>query len=194
MTQILLAFGPLGCNRRRVFMRMKWDLEREKCDDVLAWNNAGKGKAAYPYCVLILSTPAPIPTSIMPVRIWLATSTQAWRPDEHWRLRVRTAVVSGKPATRAAARISVAPPPGASTSPTHTSSTNDGSMLERVIMPFRAPAIKSAAAVSLNAPLPPLVKAVRRQAVMTIYKRRMVLLVSSFHHLSSRGFLWLVVI
>lgn len=132
----------------------------------------GRERDTYPYCKLMLSTPAPMPTSIMPARIWLATSTQACRPEEHWRLRVRTAVDSGKPATRTAARISVAPPPGASTSPTHTSSTSAGSILERSIRPFSAPAIRSAAWVSLNPPLPPFVNAVRRHAVTTICMRR----------------------
>lgn len=118
----------------------------------------------------MLSTPAPIPISIMPVLIWLMTSMQACRPEEHWRFRVRTAVVSGKPATRAAARISVAPPPGARTVPTAISSTRAGSILERSRSDLRAPAIRSEAWVSLNPPLPPLVKGVRRAAVTTTWE------------------------
>ena len=71
----------------------------------------------------MLSTPAPIPISIIPAWIWFATSTQACRPEEHCLLTARTAVSSVKPATKAAARNSVAPAPGASTLPTATSST-----------------------------------------------------------------------
>lgn len=126
-----------------------------------------EGGSTYPYCSDMLSTPAPMPTSIMPALIWLATSTQAWRPEEHWRLRVRTAVDSGKPATRLAPRISVAPPPGARTEPTQMSSTRAGLMWERSMMALRTPAMMSAACVSLKPPLPPLVKALRQQAVTT---------------------------
>lgn len=116
----------------------------------------------------MLSTPAPTPTSIIPARIWFATSTHACRPEEHCLFSVRTAVDSGKPATRLAARISVAPPPGASTVPTQMSSTKEGSILERSMRPLSAPATRSAAMVSLKPPLPPLVKAVRRQPVTTM--------------------------
>jgi hypothetical protein len=84
-------------------------------------------------------------------------------------LTVRTAVSSVKPATKTAARISVAPAPGASTLPTATSSTRAGLILERSRMAFRTPARRSPAGVSLKAPLPPLVKAVRQAAVMTTY-------------------------
>lgn len=117
----------------------------------------------------MLSTPAPIPISIMPVLIWFATSTHACRPEEHCLLSVRTAVASVKPATRDAARISVAPPPGASTVPTQMSSTLVGSILERWMTPLRTPAIRSAASVSLKPPFPPLVRAVLQAAVTTTY-------------------------
>ncbi|RBQ78289.1 hypothetical protein VDGD_21234 [Verticillium dahliae] len=126
----------------------------------------------YPYWVLMLSTPAPMPISIMPDLIWLIMSMEACRPEEHWRLRVRTAVVVGKPATRAAARISVAPPPGARTVPTAMSSTRAGSILERSSRAFRAPAMRSAAWVSLKPPLPPFVKGVRSAAVTTTWRER----------------------
>lgn len=137
---------------------------------VSIWSNCtirNDNFCAYPYCVDMDSTPAPMPISIMPLLIWFATSTQAWRPEEHCLLRVRTAVASVKPATRAAARISVAPPPGARTVPTATSSTRAGSILERSMMPLSAPATRSDAMVSLNPPLPPFVNAVRRHAVTT---------------------------
>jgi hypothetical protein len=115
----------------------------------------------------MLSTPAPIPTSIIPALIWFATSTQACRPEEHCLFSVLTAAVSGKPATRLAARISVAPPPGASTVPTQMSSTRAGLMLDRSIVAFSTPTMRSAAAVSLKPPLPPLVKALRQADVTT---------------------------
>jgi len=123
---------------------------------------------AYPYCKLILSTPAPMPISIMPDWIAFAISTQACRPDEHCLFKLFTAVETGKPATRAAARNSVAPPPGGRTEPTAISSTRPGSIFERSMSDLKAPTSKSAAAVSLNPPLPPFVNAVRRQAVTTI--------------------------
>lgn len=121
----------------------------------------------YPYCVLMLSTPAPIPISIIPVLIWLATSTQACSPEEHCLFNVLTAAVSGNPATKLAARISVAPPPGASTVPTQISSTRAGLILERSMVAFKTPAMRSAAAVSLKPPLPPLVRALRQAEVTT---------------------------
>lgn len=117
----------------------------------------------------MLSAPAPIPISIIPALIWLAMSMQACRPDEHCRLRARTAVSSVKPATKAAARNSVAPAPGASTLPTAISSTRAGLILERSRTAFRTPARRSPAGVSLKPPLPPLVKAVRQAAVTTTY-------------------------
>lgn len=117
----------------------------------------------------MLSAPAPIPMSIIPALIWLATSITACRPDEHCRLSARTAVSSVKPATKAAARNSVAPAPGASTLPTAISSTRAGLILERSRTAFRMPARRSPAGVSLKPPLPPLVKAVRHAAVTTIY-------------------------
>lgn len=119
--------------------------------------------------MLMLSAPAPIPISIIPALIWLATSMQACSPDEHCRLSARTAVSSVKPATKAAARNSVAPAPGASTLPTAISSTRAGLILERSITAFKTPARRSPAGVSLKAPLPPLVKAVRQAAVTTTY-------------------------
>lgn len=56
-------------------------------------------------------------------------------------------MVSGKPATRAAARNSVAPDPGARTLPTAMSSTRLGSMRERERREERVCARRSGAAV-----------------------------------------------
>ena len=120
-----------------------------------------------PYCEDMLSTPEPMPTSIMPERMALAISTHACRPEEHCRLRDLTAVDSGKPATSAAARYSVAPPPGASTQPVAMSSTRAGSILLRSRRALNVWARRSAAAVSLKPPLRPRVKGVRRAQVMT---------------------------
>ena len=75
---------------------------------------------------------------------------------------------TGNPATNAAARNSVAPPPGGSTEPTVMSSTREGSILERSIIPRRAPERRSCAGVSLKKPRPPFVCAVRRAQVMTM--------------------------
>jgi hypothetical protein len=118
----------------------------------------------------MLSEPAPIPISIMPVLMALAMSTHAWSPDEHCRFSDLTADVTGKPAASAAARNSVAPPPGARTVPTAMSSTRLGSILEREIRALKAPVRRSADCVSLKPPLPPLVKAVRRAHVMTTWE------------------------
>lgn len=87
----------------------------------------------------MLSTPAPIPISIMPALIALAISTQAWRPEEHCLLSALTAVSDVNPAASAAARNSVAPPPGARTQPTAISSTSFGSIFERSIRALKAP-------------------------------------------------------
>lgn len=127
-----------------------------------------------PYCVLMLSAPAPMPISIMPLLIALAMSTQAWSPLEHCLFKLLTDVVTGKPAVRAAARNSVAPPPGARTAPTAMSSTSLGSMPERSMRALRAPWRRSDAWVSLSPPFPPLVKGVRRAQVMTIYSTELV--------------------
>lgn len=116
----------------------------------------------------MLSTPAPMPTSIMPHLMALAISITAWSPLEHCLLRDLTAAVSGNPATRAAARNSVAPPPGGKTEPTAISSTKAGSILDFSIKDLNTPASRSDAAVSLKPPLPPLVKAVRRAQVTTM--------------------------
>lgn len=78
-------------------------------------------------------------------------------------------MVVGNPATIAAARNSVAPAPGARTFPTEMSSTKAGSMPEVLITPWKIPARRSPAWVSLNNPRPPLVKAVRRAQVTTIW-------------------------
>jgi len=75
----------------------------------------------------------------MPVLMALAISTQAWRPELHWRFRECTPVEVGKPAARAAARNSVAPPPGARTLPTAISSTRLGSIPERSMRDLNAP-------------------------------------------------------
>src|ERR1700742_1006800 len=115
----------------------------------------------------MLSTPEPMPISIIPARMALAMSTHAWRPEEHCLLRDLRAVDSGKPATRAAARYSVAPAPGASTQPVAMSSTSLGSILERSRRDLKVWARRSAAAVSLRGPRPPLVKGVRRAQVTT---------------------------
>ena len=77
-------------------------------------------------------------------------------------------MLSGNPATSAAARNSVAPPPGGSTLPTAISSTSRGSSLERASRDLNAWTRRSAAGVSLSPPLPPLVKGVRRTQVTTI--------------------------
>jgi hypothetical protein len=115
----------------------------------------------------MLSTPAPTPTSIIPELIAFAISTQACKPEEHCLFKLLTAAETGKPATRAAARNSVAPPPGGKTEPTEISSTSAGSIFERSMSDLKAPTSRSAAAVSLNPPLPPFVNAVRRHAVTT---------------------------
>jgi hypothetical protein len=117
----------------------------------------------------MLSTPAPIPISIIPELIAFAISTHACRPEEHCLFKLLTEAETGKPATRAAARNSVAPPPGGKTEPTAISSTSAGSILERSMSDLNAPTRRSAAAVSLNPPLPPLVNAVRRHAVTTTW-------------------------
>lgn len=117
----------------------------------------------------MLSTPAPTPTSIMPDLMAFAISTHACRPDEHCLFKLLTAADTGNPAAKAAARNSVAPPPGGSTDPTAMSSTSPGSIFERSMRDLNAPTSKSAAAVSLKPPLPPFVNAVRRQAVTTIW-------------------------
>src|ERR1700744_3916181 len=64
-------------------------------------------KKAYPYCLVMLSTPAPTPISIIPDLMALAMSTQAIKPELHCLFKLLTAVVVGKPATIAAARNSV---------------------------------------------------------------------------------------
>lgn len=116
----------------------------------------------------MLSTPAPIPTSIMPVFSAFAISTTACKPLEHCLFKLRTAVDSGNPATSDAARNSVAPPPGGRTEPTATSLTSLGSMPLRSMTALKTPASRSAAAVSLKPPLPPLVMAERRAHVTTM--------------------------
>ena len=118
----------------------------------------------------MLSTPAPTPTSIMPELIAFAISTQACRPEEHCLFKLLTAAETGNPAAKAAARNSVAPPPGGRTEPTAISSTKAGSIFERSMSDLNAPTSISAAAVSLNPPFPPLVNAVRRHAVTTIWQ------------------------
>ena len=124
--------------------------------------------------------------SIIPQRMALAMSTQAWSPDEHCRFRALRAVVSGKPATRAAARNSVAPAPGARTLPTEMSSTRLGSIWEREMRDLKPWARRSDATVlwvsmisgsqgwafpsiahSLKAPFPPRVSGVRSAHVTT---------------------------
>ena len=121
-----------------------------------------------PYCEDMDSTPAPMPISIIPLRIAFAMSTQAWRPEEHCLLTERTAAVSGMPATREAARNSVAPPPGARTFPTEISSMREGSIWERESRDLRVWTRRSEAGTSLREPFPPLVRGVRRQQVTTI--------------------------
>lgn len=60
--------------------------------------------------------------------ILLATSLTAIRPEEHCRLRATKGTVSGIPATRQAARCSVAPAPAARTFPQTTSPMSLGSI------------------------------------------------------------------
>lgn len=98
----------------------------------------------------------------------LDISTIACNPLEHCLFRLFTAVLSVNPATRAAPRNSVAPPPGGSTLPTAMSSTREGSSFERAIRDLNAWTRRSAAGVSLSPPFPPLVKGVRRAQVMTM--------------------------
>ena len=119
----------------------------------------------------MLSTPAPIPISIIPVLMALAISTQACKPLEHCLFKLCTPADSGNPAASAAARNSVAPPPGASTVPTAISSTSSGFMPDLFIRCSNTPTSRSAAAVSLNPPLPPFVSAVRKAQVTTICHR-----------------------
>jgi hypothetical protein len=142
------------------FADSRWD-SRSSENSLTAWG---------PYCVDMLSVPAPMPISIMPVLMALAMSTQAWRPEEHWRFSDLHEVVTGKPAARAAARNSVAPPPGARTVPTEMSSTRLGSIFERSRSALKAPTRRSADWVSLKPPFPPLVKGVRRAHVTTTFK------------------------
>ena len=115
----------------------------------------------------MLSTPAPIPTSIIPALIAFATSTQACNPLEHCLFRLLTAVLAGNPAANAAALNSVAPPPGARTVPTAMSSTSLGSNFDFEMTDLKTPWSRSAAAVSLKPPLPPRVMAVLRAHVTT---------------------------
>ena len=77
-------------------------------------------------------------------------------------------MLSGKPATRAAARNSVAPPPGGKTDPTARSSIKSGEMPERESRDLSVWARRSAAGTSLRPPRPPLVKGVRRHVVTTM--------------------------
>ena len=121
-----------------------------------------------PYCEDMDSTPLPIPISIIPARMALAMSEIACSPLLHCRLRLFNAVVSGNPATRAAALNSVAPAPGARTLPTAMSSTRAGSIFERSIRDLSVCARRSAPAVSLKPPRPPFVRGVRRAQVTTI--------------------------
>lgn len=101
-------------------------------------------------------------------RMALAMSTVACNPLEHCLFKLFTAVLSGNPATRAAPRNSVAPPPGGNTLPTAMSSTREGSSFERSIKDLKAWTRRSAAGLSLSPPFPPLVKGVRRAQVMTM--------------------------
>lgn len=101
-------------------------------------------------------------------RMALAISIQACKPLEHCLFTLFTAVVSGNPATSAAARNSVAPPPGGRTLPTAISSTREGSIFERASRDLNTWTRRSAAAVSLRPPFPPLVKGVRRAQVITM--------------------------
>jgi hypothetical protein len=117
----------------------------------------------------MLSTPAPIPISIIPDLIALAMSTQAVRPEVHCLFNALRAVDVGKPAAIAAARNSVWPPPGGRTEPTAISSTRDGSIPDRSINALKAPWSISEGIVSLKPPFPALVIAVRRAHVITIY-------------------------
>jgi hypothetical protein len=110
-----------------------------------------------------------MPTSIIPLLIEFAISTHACRPELHCLFRLLTAAETGKPAAKAAALNSVAPPPGGNTDPTAISSTRPGSIFERSMSDLKAPTSISAAAVSLKPPRPPFVNAVRRQAVTTIW-------------------------
>ena len=121
-----------------------------------------------PYCEDMDSTPLPMPISIMPERMALAMSEMACRPLLHCRFRLFRAVVSGKPATRAAALNSVAPEPGARTLPTAMSSTRAGFMFERSMTDLRVCARRSAPGVSLKPPRPPFVRGVRRAQVTTM--------------------------
>ena len=103
----------------------------------------------------------------MPLLIAFAMSTTACNPLLHCLFKLLTEVSTGNPAARAAALNSVAPPPGGRTDPTAISSTRDGSILERERSALKAPTSRSAAAVSLKPPLPPLVNGVRSAAVIT---------------------------
>ena len=132
----------------------------------------------YPYCKLILSTPAPTPTSIIPVLIAFAISTHACNPLLHCLFRLLTAALAGKPAVNAAALNSVAPPPGGSTEPTAMSSTREGSILDRERRLLKAPTRRSAAGVSLKPPLPPFVNGVRSAQVTTTSSGCLAIMVS----------------
>lgn len=101
-------------------------------------------------------------------RMALVMSAHACNPLEHCLFRLFTAVLSGKPATSAAARNSVAPPPGGSTLPTAISSTREGSILERESRDLNTWTRRSAAGTSFSPPFPPFVKGVRRAQVTTI--------------------------
>ncbi len=68
------------------------------CSDILE----ARGGAPLSGVVLMLSAPTAIPTSIEPANIWFAMVCTANKPEEHHRLTVETAVVTGKPAAMAA--------------------------------------------------------------------------------------------
>lgn len=76
----------------------------------------------------IFSTPAPIPTSIMPDLILAAIMAQAYSPDEHILLMLMVETESGKPARYWAIRAGTGPAPGCKTLPTTTSLMCSGLM------------------------------------------------------------------
>jgi len=77
---------------------------------------------------LIESTPPPTMMLAPPSTMWCAATAMAFRPEEQARLSVMPEVVTGRPASSAAARATL---PDAATQPAITSSTSAGSTSAR---------------------------------------------------------------
>jgi len=75
------------------------------------------------------STPPPRPISICLALMAFAMFITAFRPEEQSLFELDNVVVSGNPARNVAILATIAPEPGYSTFPMHTSSTSLGSIL-----------------------------------------------------------------